>query len=591
MNLPPLANFFALRRPVAAERQAYQTAFQESGDFTECFELADNWIVGTSVLLRSAPEPAPARRNRFVFAEGSASIMAGMAGSADEFYANLGNICDSNPEKITHLPGDFSFVRLGLNASILIVRACAGICPMYYYWNEKEIAVGTRLAYFIRYLGLADLDPLVNGAWTSGATCFPDARTHLSEVRIVPRGSFARIDSSRTFSQKRYWNPRPACLPYPSTTEQADHATLLRHLLVSSLERNLDSTGPNLLTLSGGTDSTALAALARGVLHRDVITWSQVPADPELYQREIVYIEHIRKTFGIVRNWEQPHTQECRLKSYDRLPESIFPVVHPALLALPDVLKETKPAVFFGGEFADEVCGSHFTLNDWVDAASAFRLLERLPKGDASIRDLLRLIKQRVLLQLNGRRCPFLKNLADYVAPPVQSEYQEWCVRQETIAQADSYPKYFFALCLENTEYVTMNWEALSPFGIRRLLPFFNREMIELAFSCHPEELVVPGTKRLLRKALQGDVPRKNLDRQDKGSWGKYINQEALFPLRRMPQKLRGILCDRFFDQETTTQPYSAASPLTALATFAKAVTETKNRAKHSLHSLRILKH
>ena len=43
------------------------------------------------------------------------------------------------------------------------------------------------------------------------------------------------------------------------------------------------------------------------------------------------------------------------------------------------------------------------------------------------------------------------------------------------------------------------------------------RELLELAFQCHPSELVGPGTKRLLRRALAGDVPGVNLQRPDKG--------------------------------------------------------------------------
>jgi hypothetical protein len=64
-----------------------------------------------------------------------------------------------------------------------------------------------------------------------------------------------------------------------------------------------------------------------------------------------------------------------------------------------------------------------------------------------------------------------------------------------------------------------MYWEGTSPLGARPLLPFFNRETLELAFRCHPRDLLGPGKKRLLRDALRGDVPARNLMREDRGEW------------------------------------------------------------------------
>src|SRR5207249_3811123 len=60
-----------------------------------------------------------------------------------------------------------------------------------------------------------------------------------------------------------------------------------------------------------------------------------------------------------------------------------------------------------------------------------------------------------------------------------------------------------------------------TPLGVRRCFPFFNREVLELAFRCHPSELLGPGPKRLLRDAVGGDVPSHNLLRPDKGGWGR----------------------------------------------------------------------
>ena len=75
----------------------------------------------------------------------------------------------------------------------------------------------------------------------------------------------------------------------------------------------------------------------------------------------------------------------------------------------------------------------------------------------------------------------------------------------------------YLAMFLERQGFLGMHWEVTSSLGVRRSFPFVTRELLELGFECHPSELVGPGTKRLLRAALAGDVPAINLERPDKG--------------------------------------------------------------------------
>ena len=97
-----------------------------------------------------------------------------------------------------------------------------------------------------------------------------------------------------------------------------------------------------------------------------------------------------------------------------------------------------------------------------------------------------------------------------------------------------------------------MNWEVCSALGIRRSLPFFNREALELAFECHPTELYGPGTKKLLRAALRDDVPAKNLLRPDKGRRDDALVKSMLslqeqMPNETLPQELEGVLGPGWF--------------------------------------------
>src|SRR5437016_14458782 len=140
-----------------------------------------------------------------------------------------------------------------------------------------------------------------------------------------------------------------------------------------------------------------------------------------------------------------------------------------------------------------------------------------LPTGP---RDVLRWAERRLLSPVGRPLLPFPPDLPEFIQPEVREEYRTWLDERCRRATEDQEPRAHLALRAEADGFVAMNWEAASALGVRRSFPFFNREVLELAFECHPAELVGPGTKKLLRAALHADVPEKNLSRTDKGGWG-----------------------------------------------------------------------
>src|SRR5438552_2899149 len=132
---------------------------------------------------------------------------------------------------------------------------------------------------------------------------FAEGRDAVAGVSILARGHFARIEPRRHVVFGRYWNPRPSSLKRPSDAQAREHTERLRELLVEKLTRDLDPDGGNLLTLSGGVDSTSLAALATRVLRRPVWTWSLLPDPEDRYRREISYIAPLLEECRIERSW------------------------------------------------------------------------------------------------------------------------------------------------------------------------------------------------------------------------------------------------------------------------------------------------
>src|SRR5947207_13978047 len=109
------------------------------------------------------------------------------------------------PERLAQFLVDYTFLRFRSDGFVTAVRACAGLAPLYYHRVDKRIAIGTRLGFFVRYLGLNRLDPLVNGIWSSGDCFFPDGRTLLLQVSCLARGSLIEFGARDRPNPISYW--------------------------------------------------------------------------------------------------------------------------------------------------------------------------------------------------------------------------------------------------------------------------------------------------------------------------------------------------------------------------------------------------
>jgi hypothetical protein len=249
---------------------------------------------------------------------------------------------------------------------------------------------------------------------------------------------------------------------------------------------------------------------------------------------------------------------------------AVLQLPHPILCAVAELAASQQVSVLCGGEAADEMCGSTLTATDWMDHTSLLALvrggLTGLPFGR---RDPLRWARRR-LERVAGRiELPYAPELRPLVRDQVQAEYAEWRHRRRALARADRRPLLGLALWCEHDGWVAMNWETASALGIRRSLPFFTREIHELAFDCHPRELVGPSTKKLLRAALRDDVPHANLFRPDKGGGGWAAGGQWPFPTE-LPEELRAIVADRFFDQPPASADTIDVLMLSYLAEFSR---------------------
>ena len=510
MSLRPLANLLAVATPDPAELLAVRERIEASGAFDPPWSPAPGRLVAVSRLPGSSPDGEPVRAAGLAFAQGRDELAASGLG-----WEEVGRLIAERPETLDQLPGDFGLVHFRPTGEATVVRSAGGLVPFYVAGDGERWTVATTLEHLLRFhteeLGL---DPLVNAILTSGYDAAPDRRTFVAGVRLLGRGEYVRLGGGRA-AFGRWWDPREGAVPRPA----ADHAERLRSALLGTLERELDPGGENLLALSGGVDSSAVGALAAGTLGHEVSTLTVLSDDEAAAARDLRYVDALTEAVGFRHRRKVTVDRERRLALLDE-PGVPFHVPMPYLCLLPSVTREWPVSVLVGGEFADHTVGSTLTLRDWArhtTLSGLWRARRALPTGPADVR---RWFVYRLRRAMRRPPVPWPPELPALVRPELRDEYQDWLRDRRRAAARDDGPMPYLAMFLERQGFLGMHWEVTSSLGVRRSFPFVTRELLELGFECHPSELVGPGTKRLLRAALAGDVPAVNLERPDKGRPG-----------------------------------------------------------------------
>jgi asparagine synthetase B (glutamine-hydrolysing) len=516
--LRPMANIFAVADPDPGFLDRMEERLAASDEFDLAWRPAPGWVVARAPLPESEPDRDTVRSRGFAFVEGRERLERGRD---FDWLDRVTKLADRSPHSLAELPGDFGFVRFRPDGTVLAVRSCGGLVPFYLHRRPGGgLALGTLLNYFPRFIpGRFHADSLINASWDLALT-FIHGRTFVDRVSVLPRGSHTELHVGKAPQTGVYWDPRPDAGEKPEPS--AEHPRELRRILIETLSRDLDSEGRNLLLLSGGVDSCSVGALAAGTVGHKLSSWSLLPPAEAERSHELSYIDSVVSRFGIEPAHKLELTEETDLRWIAAPPGLPFQILHPALCDLPRICAEQEVRVLMCGMFADEVCGHVQRMNDWARHTSLRALLNgaALPFGR---RDYLRWARRRLRDAMGRTRIGFAEELPAWARPDAAAEYRDWFQRYRAARARDRRPLKDLANRVAADGWVAMNWEGTAPLGVRRSLPFFNREVLELAFQCHPRELLGPGPKRILREALRDDVPAKNLLRSDSGGWSGHL--------------------------------------------------------------------
>lgn len=507
-----------LRLQNPADLESWRLRLEKSGFFQSIRPLSAHWLVGERPLQDSPPPSGPGKR---ILAEDTCPTLVSQNVSPPKGESDW-------LASARTLQGDGTFGWIQDDESAAFWRSpCARPC-LFFGKIPGVNAWGTLLHYFHQILEMRELDPLPLALFASGTAMYPWNRSPLQGVHAIPRGGAHYVDSSGNAAPIReWWDPRPAATKPATEEEMKDHADYYRTTILDHLNQELDPSAPNFITMSGGADSGTLACLAGGILKKNLISWSFVSTHPRVREKNAHYLNAAWKLARPIHKIEVPIESSFWIHLLKQKTRSFLPVAHPALLDAPKWRSIFPFKTFLGGEFADEVCGTRMHWPDWLLEVRwpwLVRHSNRLPYGPSSI---LPLVKARSLAFVGmAAPCLPIPQLPQVFAPSLHQEREEWVQSLATQALKDRKPWKHFWNRSQGAAWMDLNWDRLSPLGVRRVAPFFNRNLLERMLQLHPSDLIGPGQKRLLHAAFRGLVPSEVLFRQDFGAEPKNLGAQ-----------------------------------------------------------------
>ncbi|GAC69509.1 asparagine synthase (glutamine-hydrolyzing) [Gordonia soli] len=439
------------------------------------------------------------------------------------------------PDAVRRLRGMFAFAVWDTQTrSLFLARDPFGIKPLFIATGPAGTAFGSEkksLLELLEGLRLADdLDPRAIEHYTV-LQYVPEPETLHAAIRRLESGCHATIRPGSAPEIRRYFTPQFGVRPFAAGSEQKRYDQIA-DVLSDSVAKHMRADVTVGSFLSGGIDSTAIAALA--IRHNpDLITfttgferdgYSEVDVAAE--SAEAIGARHIVKVVG-------PE------EFVAAIPEIVWylddPVADPALVPLYFVAKEARKhvKVVLSGEGADELFGGYTIYKEPLSLSGfdklptalrrlAGRLSDRIPEGTRG-----KSLLHRGSLTLEERYYGNARSfddarlravLRDYrpewthtdVTAPIYARSQGW----DPVARMQHVDLFTWLRgdILVKADKMTM------ANSLELRVPFLDPEVFAVAEGLPFDEKISHGTtKYALRKALEQIVPAHVLHRKKLG--------------------------------------------------------------------------
>lgn len=262
---------------------------------------------------------------------------------------------------VDHLNGQFAFALYDRREErLLLARDPFGVNPLYVCESGGLLLFASEIKGILRHAAAPRRIDLVGLDQILSLPGLVSPRTLLEGIRSLPPGHLL-VAARGEATTRRYWD-----LDYPLEGEELpvrseeEWVEDLRERFERSVERRLQADVPVGLFLSGGIDSSLVAAaavrLSGGVRHSFSIAFDDEEIDERRYQRLMARhlgCEHHEIRFDSDAMIERLHAMvlhgECAVKE----------TYNTCSLALAAAVREAGIPVVLGGEGADEIFGGY----------------------------------------------------------------------------------------------------------------------------------------------------------------------------------------------------------------------------------------
>ncbi|MBV9639612.1 MAG: asparagine synthase (glutamine-hydrolyzing) [Mycobacteriaceae bacterium] len=264
-------------------------------------------------------------------------------------------------DALRRLRGMFAFALWDTERhELFCARDPFGIKPLFVATGAHGTAVASEKKCLLDLAGVIGIDTLVDCRAVQHYTVLqyvPEPETLHCGVRRLESGSYARIRRGEPPQVTRYFVPRFSATPFAAGSEQARYDEITA-VLEDSVAKHMRADVTVGAFLSGGIDSTAIAALA--IRHNPrLITFTTgferegfSEVDVAIASAEAIGARHVAKVVSPT-------------EFVEALPEIVWyldePVADPALVPLFFIAKEARKhvKVVLSGEGADELFGGY----------------------------------------------------------------------------------------------------------------------------------------------------------------------------------------------------------------------------------------
>ena len=273
-------------------------------------------------------------------------------------YEEYGRDC------VKHLRGMFAFVIWDRGKRRLFAaRDRLGIKPFYYQWDGRRFLFASEIKAILAFPGIR---PEFNESTLAEYLAFGyisgEATMYRGIHKLMP-GHTLQIDEPGTLSVERYWD---LTVPVDESSRSRDYyVRTYRELLEEAVSSHLMSEVPLGVFLSGGLDSSAVAALTARARGDQIETFAVGYGEEEF--SEFAYARQVARHI----NSKHHEVRLSREEFFNTLPHLIWhedePIVWPSSVSLYSVarLARERVTVVLTGEGSDETLAG-YTRYAWT---------------------------------------------------------------------------------------------------------------------------------------------------------------------------------------------------------------------------------